>query len=296
MHRVHTTLARVALGAAAAALVMSCAGAPAPAPAAPAPKAPVAKTRTVTLRTPVLVKETVMYPDGLVDTYSVYKYDDNLKQLLEKTTFDPSRPDPIERIVSEYAAGGQLADEQIFGADGSLKSRRDMTWNAAGLLASEKGQDAKGVGQFSSTYDYDKAGDRILWKAFDGSGYLKASTTYAYDANNRAILIQMKNAADVPTGSIKIDYAADGSSETHTYLGTDGSVQKMEISLFKDGNLVRFEVRRPDNSLVEATDYTYGPDGERLTSTLSDASGEVKEKRAFEYKIRVDQKVETYYE
>jgi len=296
MHGIPKMLAQVALGAAAVALALSCAGAPQPTAQASAPKTPVMKQRTVTIRTPVPVKETVFYPDGLVDTYVVYKYDSSLKHLLEKTTVDPTRPDPIERIVSEYDANGVLTDELTYGSDGSLKTRRDLTWTPDGLLADEKGEDSKGIGQFESSYSYDKAGNRTQWKAFDGSGVLKAITNYSYDDKGRLVLIQVLNSANIPTDSVKVSYADDGSSETRTYLASDGSVQNIEVSLIKDGKVVRFEVRHPDNSLAEATDYTYGPDGERLTSVLSDSTGAVKEKRSYEYSIRQDQKVETYYE
>ncbi|MDA8409774.1 MAG: hypothetical protein M0001_05205 [Treponema sp.] len=291
-------LAKAGLGATALVLVMSCASAPksAPKPAAPAPTAPVQKERTVTVRTPVLVKETVFYPDGLVDTYTTYTYDDSLNRLLQKTTFDPTRPDFIEKVVSEYDANGIHTDDLVYGSDGSLKVRHDLTWTPGKLLASEKGQDAKGIPQFSSTYAYDQAGNRTEWKAFDGSGALRATTTYAFDSNKHLMLIEMRNAANALTGSIKVSYAADGSTETWAYLHADGSPEKSEVSILKNGQVLRFEVRRPDNSLAEATDYTYGPDGERLTAVLSDAAGKVKEKRSFDYRIRTDQKVETYYE
>ncbi|HUX39880.1 MAG TPA: hypothetical protein VMV83_01840 [Rectinemataceae bacterium] len=291
------TLAKVGLGVSALILAMSCASSP-PVASKPeaAPKAPVLKERTVTIRIPILVKETVFYPDGLVDTYTAYKYNDALTRLLEKTTIDPTRPEPIERTVSEYDATGLLSDELNYGSDGSLRSRRDMTWTAGKLLASETGQDAKGAGQYSSSYAYDGSGNRISWKAFDGSGALRVTTSYTYDAQKRPVLIEMRNSADALTGSIKISYAADGSTETWAYLGSDGSLQKTEVSILKNGKVMRFEVRHPDNSLAEATDYTYGPDGERLTSVLSDANGKIKEKRSFEYLIRQDQKVETYYE
>ncbi len=291
MHGILKMLARVALGIAAAALVLSCAGTP-----RPAPKVLVKKERTVSFDTPVLVKETVAYPDGLVDTYTVYKYDDSLKRLLEKTTFDPTRPDPVERTVSEYDAAGILVDELNYGSNGSLRSRKDVTWTSEGLLATEKGTDAKGLGQYASNYSYDKAGRRVLWQAFDGSGILRATTSYAYDGQGRPLLIEIRNAAKALTGSIEIDYAAGGSTETRTYLASDGSVQGIEVSLYKDGELLRFERRHPDNSLIEATDYSYGSLGERLTAVLSDPTGKVKERRSYEYAIRKDQKVETYYE
>jgi antitoxin component YwqK of YwqJK toxin-antitoxin module len=247
-----------------------------------------------------MVKETVFYPDGLVDEYSVFTWDTAKQKLLSKSTFDPSRADPIEKVVSEFAANGLLSAELTYSSDGSLKSRREVTWGGdaatAGLLITEKGLDAKGLAQYASAYEYDKDQRRISWKAYDAKGALKAITLYKYDAKGHLALIELRNAANVLTGSIKVEFAADGSSEKRSYLAADGSLQKYEVSLYKAGKVLRLEIHRADNSLAEATDYTLGPLGERLATVTTDGNGKVKEKRSAEFAIREDQKIEVYYE
>ena len=129
----------------------SCASKPAAAVQAPPPaagavakaSAKVAKQRTVVIKVPVLVKETSFYSDGLVDGYIVYKIDDANKRLIEKATFDPSRADPVERLVPEYK-DGRLAAESVYDSDAKLRSRRELGYDASGQLVSERVLDGNG--------------------------------------------------------------------------------------------------------------------------------------------------------
>ncbi|MEI6874594.1 MAG: hypothetical protein WCL50_05620, partial [Spirochaetota bacterium] len=262
--------------------------------------AKVRKERTFVVKTAVVLKETVFYPDGLVDEYTLFSYDPTMQKLLSRASYDPSRVDPVEKVLSEYGASGKLAAEVTYGSDGSLKSRREVAWsedkNYPDLLLSERGLDAKNQVQYSSTYEYDKAGHRSAWRAFDAKGALKATTTYTYDAKGRLLLIELRNGANVGTGSIKVEYSADGNSEKRSYLAADGSLQKFEVTLQKDGKASRFEIHRADGSLAEVSDYTLGPLGERLATATTDGAGKVREKKSAEYAVREDQKIEVYYE
>jgi YD repeat-containing protein len=306
MRRPLVLLARSALGVAALALGFSCAGGPAPKPAEPAvaaaqaAPAKVRKERTVIVKTPVLLKETVLYPDGLVDSYTVYTYDAARLKLLSKAVFDPARVDPVEKTVFEYGADGNVAAENVFGSDGAQKTRHEVVWNTgkdkAGQIVTERDLDAKNQVQFSSAYEYDKDGRRLSWKTYDSKGGLKATTSYGYDATGRLALIELKNSAGTVTMSIKVEYSGDGASEKRSYFAPDGSLQKIELSTLVNGRLTRFETRRADGSLAEAVDYQLGPLGERIGSVTTDGSGKVKEKRGAEYYVREDQKIEVYYE
>jgi hypothetical protein len=263
-----------------------------------APKAPVQKERTVIVRVPVILKETVFYPDGLVDQYMVYTWDASKQKLLTKVTFDPSRIDPVEKVQSDYGVNGLLVAETTYGSDGAVKSRREVTYGdgPVPLLLSERGFDAKGILQFSSTWEYDKKGNRTVWKAFDSRNALKAITNYSWDTKDRLVSIELRNGANILTGTIKVEYSADGTGERRSYLASDGVLQKYELSLLKDGRVVRFEIRRADDSLAEASDFTLGPLGERLAAVTMDGSGKVKEKRNAEFAVREDQKTEIYFE
>jgi len=274
----------------AAFLAISCAGGPAPA-AAPQKQR---KERTVTVQVPVLVKETSYFADGLVDEYAIYKYDASLLVLLEKDSYDGSRPDPIERVVAEVESGRAKA-ESTYGADGKLRLRREMTWDQGGRLLSERTLDQKGSVQSSSAYAYDAAGNRLEWKAFDGQGLLRAVTGYEY-REGRLVLVDMKDGAGKRTGSIAVEYDAAGLVAKRLYKAADGKLQKYEVPTYSAGRLMTLETRLADGSLVSRVAYTYGDLGQVLGSVVTDAAGAVKDRRSFEYTIRQDQKTEVYWE
>jgi hypothetical protein len=274
----------------AALLVSACAGTAAKAPEPQKQR----KERTVTVQVPVLVKETSFYADGLVDEYFVYKYDAGLMVLLGKDSFDASRPDPIERMATEVEAG-KVKAEVTFGSDGKQRFRVEKTWDAAGRLSAEKTLDAKGGLQSSSAYAYDAAGNRVEWKAFDGKGILKATTRYNYE-NGRLVLIDMRDGSGARIGTIAVAYDASGKASKRSYLSSDGSLQKTEEYAWKGALLMAVETKRADGSLLSRVAYTYGDLGQVLSSVTTDSSGAVKDKRAFEYSIRQDQKTEVYWE
>ena len=274
----------------AALLVSSCASGPAPVPEAPK----VRKERTVPVDVPVLVKETSFFADGAVDEYIVYKYDAAFLILLGKDSYDVSRPDPVERMVAEVE-GGRVKAESTYGADGKLRFRRELSWDQAGRLAGERSLDAKGAVQSSSTYAYDAAGNRSEWRAFDGQGILKAVTTYGY-ADGRLVLIDMKDGAGARTGSIAVEYDAAGLMVKRSYRAPDGSLQKYESFVYVGARLAALETHRADGFLVSKTAYAYGELGQVLAAVTTDASGAVKDRRAFDYSIRQDQKTEVYWE
>jgi hypothetical protein len=266
--------------------------APAPAPEAKAPEK-VAKQRTVVTKVPVLVKETSFYPDGLKDEYSTYKLDEAKRNILEKVTYDAARAEPTERLVSEYK-DGVLAAETIYESDGKVRTRRELSYDGQGRLVSERVLDAKGKGQSSSSYSYDDKGRKVEWRALDGSGSLKALTSYSYGADGLAAM-NLKNASGASTGSIKLEYQG-GKLARRSYLAMDGSLQKYEAYVYADGRLSAVENRRADGSLASKTSYEYGPIGEVLKTVESDSSSSVKGYSLYEYVIREDSSIETYYE
>jgi YD repeat-containing protein len=280
-----------------AALLFSCAGQPKPAgrsAAAPAIPEKQRKERSVPVKVPVLVKETSLYADGLVDEYVVYKYDDALAALVEKDSFDGSRPDPFERVVVENAAGRMAADT-VYDTDGKAKVRHEYSYAKAGLLTQERILDSKGNPQSSSTYSYNASGARTEWRAFDGKGVLKAVTRYSYE-KGKIVLIDMSDANGARTGSIVTEYDAAGLPFKRSYKAADGSLQKYELSTFDSGKAMVVETHHADDALAFKIANTYGPLGELLSATTTDASGAVKDRRTYEYRVRQDTKTEVYYE
>jgi antitoxin component YwqK of YwqJK toxin-antitoxin module len=284
----------------AALLALSCAGSgPVPAskalalPEAKAAPAKVAKQRTVVTKVPVLVKESSFYSDGLADEYFVYTLDPAKKNLLEKDSFDAARPDPVQRSIFEYK-DGRLAAESIYESDGRLRSRRELSYGPAGLPAMERNLDSKGKAQSSSTYAYDASGRKTEWRVLDASGSLKALTLYSYGGDGLE-LATMKDSAEKVSGTIKLEYS-DGKLAKRSYFGADGSLQKSEVYAYSEGLQSSIERRRADGSLESKTSFSYGPMGELLKSVESDSSGKAGAYSTYEYAVREDSAVETYYE
>jgi YD repeat-containing protein len=263
----------------------------------------VRKERTVTVKVPVLVKESSYYSDGQLDGYIVYKYDPTNKFLIEKDSYDASLNTPMERVVSEWK-NGLLADDIYYNRDSKVTLRHDYGYDAAGRLLSDKVTDGKAQSTSSSTYDYDAAGNKIRWRAFDGSGLLKAVTDYSYgspgaDGKSQLLLIDMKDPAGVSTGTIKLSYDPDGKLLRRDYLNPDGSIQKSEVYVYASsapGALVAMELRRADGSLAGKTVYENGDLGQVLTATDSDGSGAVRGVTKYEYMVREDSVTQVYYE
>jgi hypothetical protein len=273
---------------------------PAPAPAVAAPaetpaKAPakVARQRIVVTKVPVLVKESSFYSDGLPDQYVVYKLDNAKKNLIEKDSYDASRPEPVQRLVAEYR-DGLLVAESVYESDGSLRSRRELSYAAAGLLAQERLLDSKGKAQSSSSYAYDASSRKTEWRAMDASGSVKATSAYAYGAQG-LLDVTMKDGAGRLTGTIKLEYAGDKLAK-RSYYGADGALQKYEAYVYQGGLLSALEYRRADGSLVSKTAYSYGPSGELLKAVEQDASGKAGAYTTYEYAVREDSSTETYFE
>lgn len=271
----------------AAFLLSSCAGAPA------APEK-VRKEREVVVKTPVPAKETSFYADGLVDEYSVYKYDAENRLLLEKSVYDAARAEPVERLAYEYASA-RLAAELAYDAEGRLRQRREYAYDGSGRLASERILDSKGLLLSSSAYAYDAAGRRLEWRALDGSGLVRALTSYSYEGE-RLVLVEMKDSASRLSGSIRLEYDAAGLAARKSYLAADGSLQKYESLAYEDGRLASLELRRADGSLSSRSSFAYGPSGELLGRSDFDGAGGLKGRVAVEYLVREDRKTEVYYE
>ena len=269
--------------------------APTPEPAAVEQAAPVkvAKQRTVVTKVPVLVKEATYYSDGQPDEYFVYKLDEGKKNVVEKDSLDTTRPDPVQRLLSEYS-DGLLTVESVYESNGALRSRRELSYDAQGRLAQERTLDAKGKVQSSSAYAYDAAGRKIEWRVLDSSGAVKATSSYTYGTEGM-LGVEMKDAADKSTGKIKLEYAA-GLLAKRSYLGSDGTLQKYEAYSYEGGLLASVEYRRADGSLSSKTAYSRGPLGELVKAVEYDASGASGPYSTYEYVVREDSAIETYYE
>jgi antitoxin component YwqK of YwqJK toxin-antitoxin module len=239
------------------------------------------------------VKETSFYSDGLVDQYIVYKLDDTKKLLLEKATYDTSRSDPVERLTFEYKDGRETA-ETLYESDGKVRSRHELSYDAKGFLASERVLDSKGMIQSSSAYAFDANGRKTEWRVLDASGSAKALTSYVYGKDGLSV-IEMRDIGGKVTGTIKLEYS-DGKLGKRSYFGPDGALEKYEAYVYSGALLSSLESHRADGSLAGKTAYEYGSSGGVAKASEYDASGALRASTSYEYIVREDSSIETYYE
>jgi len=246
------------------------------------------------VKVPVLAKESSFYSDGLLDEYVEYRYDESRTRLLEKLTYDATRPRPVERVVSEWREG-RVAVDTTFDAEGRAKLRREYRYDGSGRLVEEAAIDAKGQPQSSSAYAYDGAGRKVEWRAFDGKGLLVAVTLYDYSPDS----IDMRDPGGKTKGRIEVEAGTDGRPLRRTYLAADGKAQRYEAYVYEapaPAGPAALELRRADGSLASRTAYSYGPSGELLRSETRDGSGALRDFKTYEYLVREDSRIEIYYE
>ncbi len=246
----------------------------------------------VLTKTPVLVKWTSFYPDGLIDQYAVYKLSEDLRLVLEEMIYDASRPEPVQRIVYDYA-DGRLSREIIYEAEGGIRSRKEISYDSAGRAVSEKTFDAKDVLISSSTYSFDAAGKMSEWRAMDGTGTVLANVSYRWE-DGRLSKIEMTDSSGALSGTVELDYGKNGLPAKRLYRDAAGKLEKYETYSYKGISLVSIERRRSDGKLITMTVYTLGELGERLAETNYDGSGVVLGTVAYEYKVREELGAEPY--
>jgi hypothetical protein len=105
----------------------------------------------------------------------------------------------------------------------------------------------------------------------------------------------MKDSGGKLSGTIRLEYAA-GSLGKRSYFSPDGTLQKYEAYAYAGGRLSLLENRRFDGSLASKVAYEYGPSGELAKASEYDASGVLKGYSVYEYVVREDSGIETYYE
>ena len=252
------------------------------------------KERIETVRVPVLIKETSYFADGILDRHISYSYDSTLTRLLERTVQEPSRAEPTERRVYEYA-GKTLVSVSVYDPEGKLWLRTDFKADAAGRVSQEVVSDAKGIPQTSSRYEHDAAGLQTARRVYDGSGGLLAVSEYSY-ASARLSVVVMKDAAERPAGRIENEYDAEGRLTAHITFDPAGTVSQRERFVFAGGILAEERLESGDGRLVSRTVYEAGPEGAPLRSTLYDGTGRVRDLRVYEYAFRTEERTVVYYE
>lgn len=277
----------------AAALVSGCITAPeeeAQPPAAeqePVPekepeKAPEPVYETVII--PLQTRETVYFPDGVVDRFTETAYIDDSALVKREDTYN-TYEELIESVTFEYD-GDKPVKELVYGPDSRLRSYQLLEYNDDGLLSGRGSYDARDNLQTRSTYEYDDRGRKTRWNVYGGSKNILSYTDYLYDDEGR--LSEMKIYA--PDGTLEdgfsYEYAASGSLPVRQiqYTAAGSVVQVVEFTA-EDNRVMEKRSLTASGGIEYRFTYEYGDHGELLRESVYSGSGDLIEYFEMEYRI-----------
>jgi hypothetical protein len=269
-------------------------GSPAVTPqAAPSAVEKVRKERVEEFKTPVVLKETVAFSDGVVDRVTIFEYSEDKQLLLSSVARKPSAVDPMERVAYEYK-DRLLVSKSTYGADGTLAGKSEYSRGGAGGVIRETILDGKGVVQSVSEYTWDN-GRKSTWLVKSSAGIILAKTDYFYEGDTLASA-RLFDGAGNAKGRVEYSYGEGNVLAAVKYFDAAGAPDGRIEYAVKDGRAVKESVYRTDGRLERQLSFDYSPDGALVKKTLADASGKTREIVVYENGYRTDKRTVVYYE
>ncbi len=254
---------------------------------------PVLKQRTEEYKVPVILKETKVFADGVVDQTTEHSWSGDFTRLLSSITRKPSIPEPSGKTSYEYR-DGVLAARINYGPDGAVLNRSSFAYDAGGQIARETMADGKGAVQSVSEWAWED-GRKTEWKVLDSKGLVLARTLYGYQDGLLTELL-MSDGAGNNTGRGAYRYSAEGVPVGIQYFSATGTPQDRIEYVIEAGQLVQEKSFRSEGRLERSKLYEYGSEGEVLKIILTDASGRHRESTSYEYAFRTETRTVSYYE
>lgn len=246
------------------------------------------KETIIISKTPVLLKETLSFPDGMVDQYIKYTYDMELKRLLKKEVIDAARSEVIERTEYDYQ-DNYLSKETVFTSDGKEKFKHMYANNKDGLVLIDTSYDPKGKILSIQKNEYDENGLKILWRNYSGENILRAETIYSYE-NKKLVVASLKTGTGALSSKIRYEYDDEGKLQRRVYIDSKDMVEKTEELVYENAVLTEEIFKSLTNTITGVFIYGDIKDGVATKKIIKDGNGKIIDIRLFEYVIREDKK------
>jgi len=253
----------------------------------------VQKERVEEFKTPIVIKETIRFADGVIDRVIAYTYDDGYKHLLSTSTTKPSATDPIERAVYAYD-NGMLAVKTVYGSDGTVQSRTTYGYDADGHEIKETVLDGKDIVQSVSEWTW-SGGKKVSWRVVSAAGATLAKTDYVYD-QDLLVASSLYDGSGTPKGRITYTYGDAKALVAVTYINAAGAQDGRTEYTIKDGRPITESMYRADGRLERKVAYEYGAEGAVQKKITADASGTPREITTYDNAYRTDTRTVIYYE
>lgn len=254
---------------------------------------PVLKERIEEYKVAVILKETKAFADGVVDQITENTWSPDYTRILSSLTRKPSLAEPAGRTSYTYN-GRILVSRSSFGPDGAMLNRSNYDYDAESRVVRETMADGKGIIQSVSEWTWTD-GLKTEWRVLDSTGRILARTAYRYQDGRLSELL-MSDGAGNSTGRGGYQYNTDGILTGIRYFSAAGTPQDRIEFVIEAGLPVHEKSFRTDGRLERGMLYEYGPEGQILKMTLTDASGRPRESTSFDYAFRTETRTVFYYE
>lgn len=278
-------------------LMLGCASNPSPLSEAKQKETPQAtsalpekKAKTIIVRTPRITKESIQFPDGTEDEYTLYTYSPDGKLLLKEELYDATSKDLLETREYQYQ-GDLVVEKRIYDGQKKLKSRRAYQYTN-NLLMEESQFDKENKLQARLIFLYDSQMRRIEWKTLDSSGSVVGINKYYYDGGKEPIRTELFG----PGGTLELVISttySEGKKAREVFSAPDGKVEKEVVYRYDEkGRLLGQTEYDSNKSKISSLAYEY-PSDSTVPSRQIHLDGRDKPKKVvvFEYAYREESRV-----
>lgn len=251
---------------------------------------PEKKAKTILLRIPRVIKESVQFPDGTEDEYSLFTYSSDGTLLLKEELYEAASRDLLESREYQYQ-GNLVSEKRIWDGQKKLKSRRVYQYTN-GLLTEEAQFNKENVLQARLIYQYDSQNRKIEWKTLDGSGSVVGISKYYYNGEKAPIRTELYGPGENLELVISITYT-EGKKVREVFTSPDGKVEKEVVYRYDDkGRLLGQTEYSPTKAKLGSVAYEYPADSTVPSREIRlDGRDKPKKVVAFEYAYREESKV-----
>jgi len=240
------------------------------------------RSATVMEKVTLLLKETSYYPDGRLDSYTLFFYQDGSDRLMREELFTAGDM-LFEKTLYEYE-GNLLKCKKNYDAEGALKYKRIFTYDGDLLLTSSL-IDRTGTVQNSSRFEYDSQGNKVSWKVYNSSDVMLAYTTYEY-SNGKNVKISIYSPSGELEGYSILDYNQLNEKVRESFFLDNGTLEKYTIFSYEKGLLISERYFGADDRCVREVLYEYDEMGNLIRLKHLDSKSRVKEIKEMEYEVR----------
>ena len=230
------------------------------------------------IKIPYILKETDYFNDGYIESYKVYAYNEDMSPAREDL-FD-SFDEIIESVVYEKTSESSVKETR-FNARGQLQSWKQVVSGDDGRVVKIEAYNAEDLLQTVSEYEYDNAGNKILWRVSDGEGIVLSETRYVY-SNGMNTVIEIYDSSLKMREYFKNEYE-NGLLIRNTHYGENDEALATVEYLYDGKNLVAEKYLRANGSTSRTVEYTNDDEGSAVKIENFNGNGDLKDWSENEY-------------